>query len=102
MSLESELYARLKELRQQLAVEKKLPAYCIFSNKALEEMAAVMPTSREAFASIYGVGTTKLRQYGEKFLSEILRFREENDIATPASLTPPKGRNGRAALPVCF
>ena len=35
MSLESELYARLKELRQQLAVEKKLPAYCIFSNKAL-------------------------------------------------------------------
>lgn len=100
MSLESELYARLKELRQQLAVEKKLPAYCIFSNKALEEMAAVMPTSREEFASIYGVGTTKLRQYGEKFLSEILRFREENDIATPASLTPPKGRNGRARAAV--
>ena len=91
MGLESELYARLKELRQQLAIEKKLPAYCIFSNKALEEMAAVMPTSREAFASIYGVGTTKLRQYGEKFLSEIQRFREENGIATPSSLPPFNG-----------
>ena len=88
MTQESALYSRLRDLRQQLAIKKRLPAYCIFTNKALEEMASSMPTTEEELATVYGVGKTKLKQYGELFLAEILSFREENSITEPFTLLP--------------
>lgn len=88
MAQESVLYSRLRDLRQQIAIKKRLPAYCIFANKALEEMAAYMPTTEDELASIYGVGKTKLRQYGELFLDEIHNYREENNITAPFSFPP--------------
>lgn len=47
-----------------------------------------MPTSTDELVLIYGVGKTKLKQYGERFLSEILHFREKNNISEPFSLPP--------------
>ena len=66
------LLAELKQLRLQLAQQRRVPAYQIFSNATLEDMAAKTPTSMEALLRVSGVGTRKAHQYGAQFL-EIIR-----------------------------
>ena len=65
------LFERLRELRKQLADERDVPAYIVFSDVALRQMARNYPESERDFARISGVGEKKLREYGEVFLNEI-------------------------------
>ena len=65
------LLARLKQLRLRLARERGLPAYTVFSDRSLAEMARKRPRDRIAFAGIHGVGEAKLREFAEIFLAEI-------------------------------
>jgi ATP-dependent DNA helicase RecQ len=69
---DSALYAALKELRRNLATASSVPAYVVFSDATLLEMAARRPTTEEALLSVSGVGPTKLERYGAAFL-EVLR-----------------------------
>ena len=66
------LLDRLKELRLRLARERGVPAYVIFSDRSLEEMAQRCPTTHDAFAEINGVGAVKLREFADIFLAEIV------------------------------
>jgi ATP-dependent DNA helicase RecQ len=66
------LYGRLKALRSELAREAGLPAYCIFADRTLVELARRRPTSPDALLDVPGVGPAKLEKYGERFL-EVLR-----------------------------
>jgi ATP-dependent DNA helicase RecQ len=65
------LLQRLKTLRLELARARDVPAYVIFSDKALIDMAARRPRDRDAMAAVYGVGAAKLRDFGAVFLAEI-------------------------------
>ena len=65
------LLDRLKVLRLQLAKERGVPAYVIFPDRSLEEMARRRPATRDAFAEINGVGAVKLREFADRFLAEI-------------------------------
>jgi ATP-dependent DNA helicase RecQ len=65
------LFERLRELRKKLADERDVPAYIIFSDVALRQMARNYPASEVEFARISGVGEKKLREFGEVFLTEI-------------------------------
>ncbi len=65
------LFERLRELRKKLADERDVPAYIIFSDVALRQMARNYPESENEFARISGVGEKKLREFGEVFLNEI-------------------------------
>ena len=69
-----DLFKRLKSLRMTLAREQNVPAYVIFPNKSLEEMAATKPTDTLAFSLISGVGKKKLESYGDVFLKEIQAY----------------------------
>ncbi|MFH1019103.1 MAG: DNA helicase RecQ [Pseudomonadota bacterium] len=69
-----ELFARLRAVRKGLADEAGVPPFVIFSDVALAEMAAHLPTDNEAFLRIHGVGAHKLERYGADFLGEIQRF----------------------------
>ncbi|NIX75811.1 DNA helicase RecQ [Microvirga terricola] len=62
----------LKALRTKLAKEEGVPAYVIFSDRSLIDMAAKRPTSPNAFGEIHGVGQAKLDRYSEAFL-DVLR-----------------------------
>ncbi len=66
--IESELFERLKVLRRSLAEERGVPAYVVFSDATLLEMAAYKPQSHGQLAAISGVGPTKLNRYGDAFL----------------------------------
>jgi len=65
------LFERLRELRKRLADERDVPAYIIFSDVALRQMARNYPERERDFARISGVGEKKLREFGEVFLDEI-------------------------------
>lgn len=66
------LLGALKELRNRIARIKNVPAYVIFSDETLMDMADKLPTTMEEFSMIKGVGEVKLELYGPDFLS-ILR-----------------------------
>jgi len=70
------LVAALRELRTALARTAKVPAYVIFPDRTLVEMAVRRPASLDALSGVRGVGPTKLERYGEKILAVI---RESDD-----------------------
>jgi ATP-dependent DNA helicase RecQ len=66
-----ELCARLKILRKQLAVERKVPAYVVFNDATLLHIAERRPTSEEALLEIPGIGPAKLTLYGRALLDTV-------------------------------
>ena len=65
------LLSLLKEKRLALAKAKGVPAYVIFPDKTLEEMAVIRPSTLVDMAAVKGVGTAKLKNFGETFLGVI-------------------------------
>ncbi len=70
--VDTELFEALRKLRKDLADQKNVPAYVIFSDVTLREMASLKPTELEAFRNIKGVGETKLKELCPDFLKVIL------------------------------
>src|SRR5262245_22861334 len=68
------LFERLRALRRRFADERGVPAYIIFSDVSLREMARKYPTSSTEFRRIPGVGAQKLKDFSEAFLSEIKSY----------------------------
>ncbi|WIL21554.1 ATP-dependent DNA helicase RecQ [Geothrix sp.] len=65
---EEALYRELKALRKRLADAKGVPAYVIFSDATLQQMARFQPATEAEFLALSGVGPKKLQQYGASFL----------------------------------
>ncbi len=65
------LYEKLRKLRLTLATEQNVPAYVIFSDASLKEMANLAPTTDADFMAVSGVGDTKLTRYGFDFMELI-------------------------------
>ncbi|MDH6365277.1 ATP-dependent DNA helicase RecQ [Enterococcus sp. PF1-24] len=65
----NELFETLRELRSQLASQEHMPAYIIFSDATLKELAEKLPTSRLELLQIKGIGQNKLEKYGEAILA---------------------------------
>jgi ATP-dependent DNA helicase RecQ len=68
------LFERLRVLRRRFADERDVPAYVIFSDVSLREMARDYPTTPAAFGRIPGVGQQKLRDFGEPFTAAIADY----------------------------
>lgn len=65
--------AKLKALRRELAIARAAPAYVIFSDKTLIEMATARPTTLEELGRVKGVGAAKLEAFGDVFLEALRR-----------------------------
>nr|MDQ3624928.1 ATP-dependent DNA helicase [Verrucomicrobiota bacterium] len=65
------LFEKLRELRKRLADERDVPAYIVFSDVALREMARAMPITAREFQAISGVGEKKLAEFGTAFMGVI-------------------------------
>jgi len=73
------LFDQLRKLRLELARAEGLPAYCIFQDRTLREMASRLPDTREEMMSIVGVGEITFRKYGNLFL-ELISKREAKEM----------------------
>ena len=74
VSVNADLLAALKATRNRLAQEEAVPAYIVFSNATLSDMAAKEPRSMKDFLEVSGVGRVKASRYGEAFLETIRQF----------------------------
>jgi ATP-dependent DNA helicase RecQ len=72
--IDQELFQVLRSKRAELARAQGVPAFVIFGDKSLIDMARIKPTTREAFAIVYGVGDYKLHAYADAFLEVIKNF----------------------------
>lgn len=66
------LFNKLSTLRQKYAQEMRVPAFVIFGDRSLIEMARAYPTNREAMLKINGMGPVKWERYGQAFLNVII------------------------------
>ncbi len=83
------LFERLRDLRRKLADERNVPAYVIFSDVSLREMARNYPTTATEFRRTPGVGEQKLKDFAETFLSEIKNYLVGNPRRTFSSRLDP-------------
>jgi ATP-dependent DNA helicase RecQ len=70
--VDEKLYEAVRQLRRQLAQERQVPAYVIFGERTLLDMARVRPSTLEGLRPLYGIGEAKLRDFGSQFL-EVIR-----------------------------
>jgi len=75
----SQLWEKLRSTRSEIAKQQSLPAYVIFHDATLMEMAEKKPVSLTAMSAISGVGAAKLEKYGEQFLRVINQSENEPD-----------------------
>ncbi len=68
--------AALKSVRTRIAREEQVPAYIVFSDRTLAEIAIRRPRSLNAFQDVRGVGPMKLERYGARFLAAIAELDE--------------------------
>lgn len=71
------LYDVLRELRYRLAKTENVPAYIVFSNATLGDMAAKAPETMDEFLQVSGVGQQKASRYGKEFLEAIRQYKSE-------------------------
>jgi ATP-dependent DNA helicase RecQ len=76
------LFERLRALRKRLADERKVPAYIIFGDTTLRQMAREYPTKVGAMEGISGLGEKKRAEFGGIFAAAIAEFLETNPRIT--------------------
>ncbi|MDA7791283.1 DNA helicase RecQ [Opitutales bacterium] len=70
---DQELFEKLKDARQLMAKKRRVPAYVIFHDKTLIELADKRPQSFEEMLEINGIGESKLKKFGQTLLDVILK-----------------------------
>jgi hypothetical protein len=75
-----DLYNTLRQWRDNLANEHKIPAYMVLSQKSMLELMNKLPTSLPGLKTIKGIGPAKISQFGDEMLSMIKSFCRDHDI----------------------
>jgi ATP-dependent DNA helicase RecQ len=85
-ALDPELFGILKNLRKKMARKFNLPAYVIFQDISLEQMATMYPVTEQELTNIQGVGQGKAKRYGKEFLKEVKAYCDTKHIIRPEEL----------------
>ncbi|WP_174616444.1 DNA helicase RecQ [Virgibacillus ihumii] len=79
-----DLFAALRKRRKEMADERNVPPYVLFSDATLKELSRYFPETEEDMLTIKGVGERKFEQYGQEFLEIIQKWRTDNPDANRA------------------
>jgi ATP-dependent DNA helicase RecQ len=111
-ALDRELFESLRGLRREIAEQRGVPPYVVFSDVTLEQMVLMKPTLPEQLLGVRGIGAIKLREFGDAFAQRIAAFCAEHALATPPAqparvseepvLTDVKPKRVRPALAKLF
>lgn len=88
ISCDETLFERLRGLRKKLADERDVPAYIVFSDVSLRQMARDYPSNETAFSRISGVGEKKRAEFAEPFLNVILEHLQNHPRQTFSDILP--------------
>ncbi len=78
--IDESLWARLRALRMELATVEDVPAYMVFSDATLTELAAAQPTHLAEMLSVSGVGDAKLERYGDAFVGFFVEYHRDQEM----------------------
>jgi ATP-dependent DNA helicase RecQ len=78
------LFACLRDLRREVAAERQVPPYVVFSDATLWELARLRPVTLAAFARVKGIGERKLADFGARFVEAVATF--DADQPSPAAV----------------
>ena len=102
--VDRDLFDALRRLRREAARAKGVPAYIVFGDAALRDMARRRPSTIEGFLLVSGVGQAKARDYGERFVAAITEHcrshRLEQDVDPSLRPAPKPTRRGRTRATV--
>ena len=87
---EKELFANLKSIRAAIAANEQVPAYIIFSDATLLELATYLPQNIFDLRKISGFGENKTARYGEQFLNAVQTYSTSRNLATRITEKIPK------------
>jgi len=97
------LFEAFRGLRKELAEQRRVPPYVIFSDATLRELARVRPSSLDRMRLIYGIGATKLADFGGRFLHLLDTYCRarglERDVATKPAPAPELPKLGARPSP---
>ncbi len=79
LPVDRDLFDALRALRRRLAGQQNVPPYVVFTDASLRDMARRRPTSPEQFTEITGVGSHKLKRYGQQFMQVITKLTPRAD-----------------------
>ncbi len=82
---ESELFESLRVLRREVADSLGVPAYVVFGDSTLHELARVRPGSMETLICVRGIGRRKAEQFGERFVAHIAGWCREHGATLDAA-----------------
>ena len=94
-----ELFEQLRTKRTELAKEENMPAYVIFHDKTLQEMATRFPQTVESLRQIHGVGSRKAEKYADAFLPIICAYCQEHGLMDENLSQKKKETENRTSLP---
>lgn len=98
--VDRELFEVLRELRKQLAEEKQVPAYIVFGDATLRDLAKRRPSTQEGFLKTHGIGQKKWADYGAQFLQCLAGHCREQGLAVdidPTETTAPPRKAARSS-----
>jgi len=90
LDYDSELFDLLRGVRKQIADKLGAPAFVVFGDATLAEMAFYLPHDHDNFSALSGVGSTKLDKFADKFLPTIVQYCEEHGMSQRVRELPRK------------
>lgn len=82
LPFEKELLVTLKDLRAHIATQEQVPAYIIFSDATLLELATYLPQNQDEMRKISGFGEVKIAKYGQDFLSAVVSYCKDRNLVS--------------------
>ena len=101
--VDRDLFEELRELRSEFATEQGVPAYIVFGDATLRDLARRRPSTTDGLLAVHGVGQKKCDDYGQQFLEHITTYCAEQEIAqdvTAHSTSPPRERSALNAAAI--
>ena len=100
LSPDEELFEVLREVRREIAITEKVPAYIILHDAALKEMASEKPTTQLEMLTVQGISVIKFDKYGQLFIEAIEEFK--NSKLNTIDATYELYKKGLTVDEICF
>jgi len=86
--VDRQLFESLRELRREFATEQGVPAYIVFGDATLRDLARRRPSTTESLLQVNGIGQKKCDDYGQQFLEHILDYCHETGVEQDCTAAP--------------
>ena len=95
--VDRDLFEALRQVRAAIAAERDVPAYVIFGDGTLRDMARQRPGSLETMRGVWGVGELKCKDLGPRFLEAIAAHCAGHALETDIAVHAPSGHGGETS-----